>query len=265
MKGVADLSLRAHRTFVLVLVAAFWGVACDPGESVSGPPEQDVSPIETATCVGIDEGAGLPNDFRPTGKVLVGDVDGDQRPDRVTLRISPHRPERCRRAVVVELEVGESLSARLEPLEWPSSDPKLLLLANVDGHPGSEPVVALSPGAVYRPGAVFTISDGVLVRMRLRGKASGTSADLFPFYDEFPTGVDCTQRPGEIALIVSEFAPEGDDSVFAITRSFYRSEGTAFRRVNREEFVIDCCNGEARKRWPETANDPFRSCGGRVQ
>jgi hypothetical protein len=154
------------------------------------------------------------------------------------------------------------MAAVVDPLGWPSPDPKLLLLADIDGRPGSEPVIALSPGAVYRPGAVFTAVDGDLVRMRLRGTSSGLP-ELFPFYDEFPTGVDCSAASGEIVVTVSRFAPQGDDSIFGITRILYRSDraGRAlFRAVDQKEFVVDCCNGEAKQRWPETANDPFRSC-----
>jgi hypothetical protein len=221
--------------------------------------------MQADTCVGVDEGgADLPADFRVTGKELVGDVDGDRRPDRVTLRESLRRPKACRRAVVVEPAVGELMAARVAPLSWPSTDPRLLLLADIEGRPGLEPVVALSPGAVFRPGAVFTVSDGDLARMRLKGNDSGSLPNLFPFYDEFPTGVDCTDTSGEIVVTVSQFAPPGNDSMFGITRIFYRSDHATFRLVDEKEFVVDCCNEEAKQRWPETADDPFRRCPGRV-
>ena len=233
--------------------------ACESGEPLSRPPTQ------ADTCVGVNKGAtDLPSDFRVTGRGLTGDVDGDRRPDRVTLRESGHRPKACRRAIVVEPAVGESMAALVQPLDWPSPDPKLLLLADIDGRLGLEPVVALSPGAVFRPGAVFTVSDGDLVRMRLSGYGSGSLSDLFPFYDEFPIGVDCRDASGEIVVTVSEFAPQGNDSVFGITRTFYRPDRATFRPVGQKEFVVDCCNEEAKKRWPETADDPFRSCPGRV-
>jgi hypothetical protein len=167
--------------------------------------------------------------------------------------------------VVVEPAVGELMASVVEPLDWPSTDPKLLLLADIDGRPGLEPVIALSPGAVFRPGAVFTVLEGGLVRMRLRGNDSGSLPNLFPFYDEFPTGVDCADSSGEIVVTVSQFAPQGDDSVFGITRILYRADRTSFRLVDQKEFVVDCCNEEAKQRWPETADDPFRSCPGRVQ
>lgn len=144
-----------------------WLGACESGEPWSRPPAQEGStPTQANTCVGVNKrAADLPADFRVTGRGLAGGVDGDRRPDRVTLRESVHRPEGCRRAVVVEPAVGELMAALVEPLDWPSTDPKLLLLADIDGRLGLEPVVALSPGAVFRPGAVFTVSDRDLVRI----------------------------------------------------------------------------------------------------
>jgi hypothetical protein len=101
--------------------------------------------------------------------------------------------------------------------------------------------------------------------MRLRGNDSGSLPNLFPFYDEFPTGVDCTDSSGEIVVTVSQFAPDGNDSVFGITRTFYRADRVTFRPIGQEESVVDCCNEEAEMRWPETADDPFRSCPGRLR
>jgi hypothetical protein len=252
---------------LFVLAAFLWLVACESGEPLPRrPPQERSTPMQADTCVGVSEGmADFPADFQAMGRGLVGDVDDDGRPDRVTLRESPRRPEACRRVVVVEPAVGEFMAARLEPLDWPSTDPKLLLLADIDGRPGLEPVVALSPGAVFRPGAVFTVSDGDLVRMRLGGDDSGSLPNLFPFYDEFPTGVDCTESSGEIVVTVSQFAPQGNDSVFGITRTFYRPDRATFRPADRKEFEVNCCNEESKQRWPETADDPFRSCPGRVQ
>ena len=44
-------------------------------------------------------------------------------------------------------------AATVPPLGWPGGNPQLLLLAEIDGRPGLEPVVTLSPANVYRPGA----------------------------------------------------------------------------------------------------------------
>ena len=265
--GEASLPFRPVRAGLFVLAAVLWLGGCESSELLSRPQTPtDPTPPQTDRCQGLNEGgADLPADFRVSGRGLSGDVDGDGWRDRVTLRESVHRPEACRRAVVVEPAVGETMASLVEPLDWPSADPKLLLLADIDGRPGLEPVVALSPGAVFRPGAVFTVLDGELAHMRLNGEDSGSHPNLFPFYNEFPAGVDCTDSSGEIVVTRSQFAPQGNDSVFGITRTFYRPDRATFRPVDREDFVVDCCNEEAKQRWPETADNPFRSCPGRVQ
>ena len=83
------------------------------------------------------------------------------------MRVDKKRPARCRYVLVVRMRAGTAVSARVKPLPWPGTDPRLLLLAEIDGRAGVEPVVALSPAAVYRPGAVFTVRHGELARMRL--------------------------------------------------------------------------------------------------
>ena len=135
--------------------------------------------------------------YRTKGKALVGDVNADGAGDRVMLRLDAKRPARCRHLVVVQLEGGRTVAATVPPLGWPGGNPQLLLLAEIDGRPGLEPVITLSPANVYRPGMVFTLSRGELLRMRLE---QATAPEHFPLYDEFPAGVDCAGRPGTIVV-----------------------------------------------------------------
>ena len=100
--------------------------------------------------------------YHVKGKALHGDVDGDGRTDRVTLRVDRRRPRACRHVVVVR-----KIAAPVKPLPWPGTAPRLLLLAEIDGRAGVEPVVTLSPANVYRPGAVFAARGDELVRLRL--------------------------------------------------------------------------------------------------
>jgi hypothetical protein len=234
-------------------------------QAESPSPTDEPSPRREDGCEGTGDGevdslAG----FLVTGKELIGDVDGDGRPDEVTLRKDARRPEACRHVLVVETASDETMIDVVEPLDWPSPDPKLLLLAEIDGRAGLETVVALSPEAVFRPGHVYTVLKETLSRMRLAGENPGRYPHLFPFYNEFPAGVDCADSPGQIVETVSRFAPGGDDSVTGITRTIYRSKGATFRPVNHKKYLVDCCNQEAKRRWPEIADDPFRSCPGRV-
>ena len=203
--------------------------------------------------------SGPPATYRTKGKQLVGDVDGDGAGDRVTLRADARRPARCRHLLVVELTANRTTVATVPHLSWPGTDPQLLLLVEVDGRPGLEPVVALSPMAVYRPGAVFTLRQGTLSRMRAEGLSV---AELIPFYDEFPAGVDCGERPGTIVVTQARFPDEGDGH-WDITRSFYRAAGIRFDLVREERFQVEV-GPEARERWPEVRGDPFLSCSPRV-
>jgi hypothetical protein len=212
-------------------------------------------PAVAATCTESNSFA----TYRVRGKALVGDVNADGTGDRVTLRVDARRPPRCRHLLVSELAGAATAVARVPPLSWPGTDPRLLLLAEIDGRPGVEPVVAMSPAAVYRPGAVFALRKGALVRMRLE-KASVPG--LFPFADEFPAGVDCAGPPGTIVVTQGRLA-DGSDSRYDVTRSFYRAAGTRFSLARDEHFQVGVGN-DARQRWPEVRGDPFIRCSGRV-
>lgn len=178
---------------------------------------------------------------------LVGDVDGDGGDDRVEL---------CGRELVVE-GIG---SAAIEPLEWPGTSPRLLLLAEVDGRPGLETVVEMSPANVYEPGAVFTVRDDELVRMRFEG---GGVPDLVPLDDEFPAGVDCAGRPGRIVVTSGDLA-RGTDRFWRISRFVLQASRTRFELVRRTWFRVRV-GPEAERRWPELGGHPFRSCPATVR
>ena len=197
-------------------------------------------PPATPRCDGGTEG------YRVKGKVLKGDVDGDGSADRVTLRVDRRRPPACRHVVAVKT-ASDTLTARVKPLPWPGTAPKLMQVAEIDGRAGVEPVVTLSPANVYRPGAVYAARDGQLVRLRLgRG-------NLFPLDDEFPTGVDCTGERGRIEVITSQVAE--DDHFWDVTRSIYRARAKRFRRVSREHFQAPV--------GADLTGEAFRSCQAR--
>jgi hypothetical protein len=181
-------------------------------------------------------------DYRVKGKALHGDVDGDGSADRVTLRAA----RRCRHRLVVELAAGEDASATVRPLPWPGTDPRLLRLAQIDGRDGVEPVVSLSPANVYRPGAVFTLREDRLERMRL-----GRGA-LFPLDDEFPADVDCLPEPGTIVVITGDVG--NPDTHWDVERSTYRAAGRRFERTGTERLRVPV--GE------KIGGAPFRSCPG---
>jgi hypothetical protein len=184
-------------------------------------------------------------EYHVKGTALKGDVDGDGRADRVTLR----KARRCRHQLVVEPAAGETVTATVRPLPWPGTNPRLLLLAQVDGRDGVEPVVSLSPAAVYRPGAVFTLHDGRLAQMRLAGTRP---AALFPLDDEFPADVDCSDQAETLVVTVGE--PGDPDTHWDIRRSTYRAAGLRFERIQTERLRVAV--GE------QVGGAPFRSCPG---
>jgi hypothetical protein len=181
------------------------------------------------------------------GGGLVGDVDGDGDDDRVEL---------CGLELVVE-GVGRG---EIEPLDWPGTDPELLLLAEIDGRPGLETVVAMAPANVYEPGAVFTVRDDELVRMQFKG---GAVPELVPLDDEFPAGVDCAGRPGRIVVTSGDLA-RGTDRFWRISRTWLQAAGARFERVRREWHRARV-GPEAERRWPELGGHAFRSCPGTVR
>ena len=230
------------------------------GESVSLAPVSSPTPVVLRACGEAIRSTQPPGDFHPVGKELRGDVDGDGRRDRVRQYVSPDRPKRCSRLVGVETASGDVMTARIKPVGWPSSDPKLRMLAAIDGRRGLEIVVSLSPApAVYRPGSVYTVVRKDLALMRVRRERQQI-AHLLPFYDEFPAGVDCADDSGEIVETWSIFAPGGDDSVYRVIRTVYRAQGELFVPVTKESQLVDCCDDTVAERWPETRDRPFRTC-----
>lgn len=224
--------------------------------TVLGCRHADGTPTDVAAAC---EESGSAATYRVKGKPLVGDVDADGTGDRVTLRVDARRPARCRHLLVAHLSTGRTATARVSPLSWPGADPQLLLLAEIDGRPGLESVVAMSPAAVYRPGAIFTLRRSGLVRMRLD---HAPVAGLFPFYDELPAGVDCAGQPGAIVVTQSRIAARGD-RYWEVTRSFYRAAGVRLALIRNVRLEVEA-GDEARRRWPEVRGDPFLRCPDRV-
>lgn len=214
---------------------------------------------ELPTCERVEGGESDLAAYQVKGKELRGDVDADGTEDRVTLRVAEVTERSCRYLLVVEPPAGDEATAPVDPLPWPGTDPKLLLLAEIDGRRGVEPVVALSPLAVYRPGLVFTMRDSELAQMRLEEEGV---MGLFPFYDEFPSGVDCAGEPGTIVVTLGRLKG-ADDSHWHVTRTVYRMAGISFEPVGAERLTMEV-GPEAERRWPEIGDDPFRTCAGRV-
>jgi hypothetical protein len=251
-------------------VGALFGVSAlaDRGSPppVVGPgPTPSPTTDGRATCAEIEEALpAVPDTYQVKGTELSGDIDGDGSAERVTVNGDDDKPERCRYMIVVESADGQKVGdvlARLPWQGWFGVDPQPLALAQIDGRPGLEVVIDITPMAVYRPGAVYTMGGGELESMRLGGRRYG---ELFPIYDEFPAGSDCIEESGTIVVSDSNLADGGaDDSHWDVTRTFYQANGTLFERVDREEYVVEV-GPPSQLQFPELRGKAFISCPDRI-
>jgi len=220
-------------------------------------PTRGPSPSATPGLYGC-RADGLPflEIYRPVGQDIEGSVLGDGRSARIRLLAADEEPEECRYFLAVEYPEGEALYAAVPPVEGVPSVPTILMAAEIDGEPGREIVVDIGgPGHPHRTGIVFTMHEGELVAMR----SSDAATHFVPLGGEFAAGVDCAGEPGAIVTTEGTFADGGtDDGRFDITRRFFRAQGVIFEDFDQETFTVEV--GEERERWPETDDDPFRSC-----
>lgn len=201
-------------------------------------------------------------DYRPIDPASSGDVLGDGRDARVQMFEDPAQPLRCRYVLVVEHPKGVAYLAPIRSFDWLPDEPSMLMKAEIDGQPGVEIVIDIGgPGHPHRSGQVFTYepgdptSEGAVVPMELDPPQG--PAVLFPLGGEFAAGVDCAAEPGTVVATLGGFAA-GGDTYYDITRTTYRANGATFVEVTSESFTVAV--GEEDQRWPELADDPFRSC-----
>ncbi len=225
-----------------------------PGVTTSPSPAEPACP---------DGPGDVPQGFRPTGSTGGGNIFGDGRPARARIFSDPAQPLRCRYLLVVDHPGGVGYLAPIRTFEWLPDEPTILTSAEIDGQPGVEVVLDIGgPGHPHRSGQVFTYEpggpggEGRVAPMEL-SPSVGAPAVLFPLGGEFAAGVDCVPEPGAIVVTVGGLTP-GGDTHFDITRTTYRADGATFIEVTSESFTVPV--GEEDERWPELADDPFRSC-----
>lgn len=227
---------------------------------VAGPTVGPSPTTEKPTC--RFEGEPFPGTYGSIDETE-GDVSGDGTSVRVSLIADDTRPPECRYFLLVEHPELGYLVAPVPPVEGVPSVPAILMTAEIDGEPGLEIVVDIGgPGPPHRAGFVFSMFRGGLVSMPLGGPIGRGPTLSLPYLwlsGEFAIGIDCAGEPGTIVTTEGSFANGGnDDSRVDITRIFYRAREAVFQRFDSETFTVDV--GEERERWPETADDPFRSC-----
>jgi hypothetical protein len=283
--GVMDRVIRARRRWALrrrlqaagLAVAVVAGTAGGvlalsgvfrtqgvPGESPKVGPT--ASPRASGVCPSdlvLDQvGEDVPEGYRPVGAAIEADVLGDGLTARARVFENRARPLQCRYLLVVEDPGGVMYLAPIRTFQWLPDVPSILQSAEIDGESGVEVVVDFGgPGHPHRSGQLFTFDrrgpDGVVVPMKLAPSSGGPSV-LIPLGGEFGAGVDCTGQRGTIVVTFGSIA-EGGDTHFDITRTTYRARGAVLTRLGSESFVVPV--GEESERWPELADDPFRTCG----
>jgi hypothetical protein len=257
--GTAGAVLALGRAFRMPTV---------PGDQPQVGPTVTASPSPSPSedrCPGDTDLGGMdaPEGYRPVGPVGGGDVLGDGRAARARVFEDPTRPLRCRFILVVEHPSGVVYLAPIRSFQWLPDVPSILPSVEIDGESGVELVIDIGgPGHPHRSGQVFTYEPsgvpggrGAVVPMRLNPPQGHPV--LFPLGGEFAAGVDCVPEPGTIVVTVGDLAP-GGDTHYDVTRTLYVAEQGSFVEVSSESFTVPV--GEEDERWPELADDPFRSC-----
>jgi hypothetical protein len=231
---------------------------------VERSPSPPAPSVDSGCPAHDEEPEGLPASYRPVGDSLEGDLRGDGRSTRALILGDEERPLRCRYFLVVGYPEGAASYAPIEAAKsLPYDVPSLLMAVEIDGQSGLEVVVDFGgPMHPHRTGQVFTFEGAALVATRFEpAQLDGIPPILFPLGGEFAAGVDCAGEPGAIVVTLGDLAEGGtDDRHFEVTRTFYRAEGGRFVETRRETHTIEV--GTEGERWPELADDPFRSCSG---
>ena len=233
------------------------------GPTSSPSPGASSTPIADEECPAEDAGAGdLAPGYGPVGEPIEADLHGDGTQARVTILGDEGRPPGCRYLLVVEHPDEAGSYARITGASiLPHDVPALLMAAEIDGGSGLEVVADFGgPLHPHRSGQIFTFDSGSLVGMRTEHpRLEGAAPILFALAGEFAAGIDCAGDRGAIVVTSGDLAAGGtDDGRLAITRTFYRAEGSVFVEFREQTHTLDA--GTERERWPEIADDPFRSC-----
>jgi hypothetical protein len=167
--------------------------------------------------------------------LVVGDIDGDDSEDRAAVVDVPGFPESCSRFVVVQTAAGR-LAARL-PEWWAPQMPKVATLAHIDTTQGSDAVVTFDAGGFSRQVAIFSITGGDLVSLRL--------PEIFIVSDarREAANLDCARATGSGEIVWTTTGPRREPTTLVLRR-FYRLIGTRYQLEPRRTERLQVPTGD---------------------
>jgi hypothetical protein len=190
--------------------------------------------------------------YLPASAPLVGDLDGDGRPERVQVYATQEDP--CDLALVTQ---GSMRSANfsvdcVKPSEVEGAPPFVEVLAPIDRVPGLEVVVQTSHGASHEFARLFTVRHAGLVPVEVDGQPDRLTIVYYGSAGTGSTSIDCAARKG---FVVSSYQSFRDDT---ITRTRYRMVGTTLVRLSSKRLYVGAGADPAFRelRGPQ----PFPSC-----
>ena len=188
---------------------------------------------------------------------MYGDVDGDGRPDRVS--VQRHGP--CRFSLVVRTARG-TIEAPLRPPcgkpseVWPSGFPRVIALRPMDWWRGLEPEVLMWRGASNSGIRFFAARGPRLVPMRIEPEPyPGGEWNVGGFADAFSLS-DCL-RPHVVGVAGASYTSPG----WSVFGAVYTVDGARFVQVasrTRRAHRL----GQPLRLWPYVPGDGFVHCGG---
>jgi hypothetical protein len=187
---------------------------------------------------------------RPQGLSLRGDIDGDGRLDRVTIRYSPHTSPECGFVVAVHSRTGV-FGARVG-VDNAGPEPFLLALVRV-GPRGLGILVQTWHGAATVGAALYGFDGARLLRYRIQGRH-----DL-SFFGSLASErmVDCYGATASGAIVETTQSESAAPRRFK--RVFYRLTGTTFRRLSSRTIRVAARAVESyRAMW--IGRQPFQRC-----
>ena len=227
-----------------MLLPVFLVIAATSSSSASLHP--GLSASSAARCPGLSEAAGLP--YRPGAGRLRGDVDGDGRLDRVSIRYAPAAPTSCGILLVVEtrsrafaLRVAWEYKpgfGKLPARDVWTPEPYLAAIVQLDPR-RSQIVIARGHGASTANVSFVGLVDGKLVFLPFRPRVYADELSLFGSAGTGVTNARCRRGGPLVVFGISPTSYSGKRWYFSseeyrLTNGLLQQTSTSTMTVSRE-------------------------------